>query len=341
MRVARAATKTRSALAAFGASKPTQAPAAPGAARPQARLGATKAAKALATLGALAALGAGGVAVSGCGASETLDPIARAAEVTSQQTGAKIKLTMQFSSPALPGGYSVTATGYIDERDHSGEMRMDLANIPGAAELPGDGAGTVQIIYQYPVIYMDVPFLAGELPDGKTWMKLDLSKAAQAAGINLSQLSSLDQSDPTQFLEYLRASSGTVVKVGSETVAGVPTTHYYATLQLTSILSRLPSADQAAAKAALEKLDGAGGTGGIPVNVWVDAQGRVRRMQLSTAASAPEGTAGAAGAAGVSGTVTIDFTSYGPTPPVVPPPAGEVFDATSLASTGIASGQGG
>ncbi len=300
----------------------------------------TKTTKALATLGALAALGAGGVAVSGCGASATLDPIARAAEVTSRQAGARISLKMQFSSPALPGGFSVTANGYIDERNRSGEMSMDLSGIPGASALPGGGAGTVRMIFQYPVIYMNMPFLAGKLPEGKTWIKLDLTKAAQAAGINLSQLSSLNQTDPTQFLEYLRASSGGVVKVGAEAVDGAPTTHYQATLQLSSILNRLPSSDQSSAKAELEKL---GNAGAIPADVWVDAQGRVRRMQLTVAANVPAGTAGGAAeaATGVSGTITIDFTSYGPVPPIVPPPAGEVFDAGAVAAAGIAGGQGG
>jgi hypothetical protein len=297
-----------------------------------------KMAKDLATLGALAAVAAGGVAVSGCGASATLDPIARAAEVTSQQAGARVKLTMQFSSPALPSGYSITATGYFDERDRSGEMSMDLSGIPGASALPGGGVSTVKMIFQYPVIYMDMPFLAGKLPEGKTWMKLDLAKAAQAAGVDLSQLSSLEQDNPTQFLEYLRASSGGVLKEGTEVIDGVPTTHYFATLQLSSVLSRLPSSDQAAAKAALEKL---GSAGAIPVDVWVDAQGRVRRMQLTAAAPAAAAGGAAGAATGGSGTVTIDFTSYGPVPPVVAPPAGEVFDATSMATAGVAGGQGG
>jgi len=301
----------------------------------------TKLARALAALGALAALSAGGVAVSGCGASATLDPIARAAEVTGQQSGARFSLTTQLASTALPGGgFSITANGYLDERDRSGEMTMDLSGTPGASALPGTGAGTVRMIFQYPVIYMNTPFLAGKLPEGKTWMKLDLSKAAQADGIDLSQLSSFDETDPTQFLEYLRASSGGVATVGSETVDGVPTTHYHATLQLSGILAHLPSSAQAAAKSALEQL---GNAGAIPVDVWVDAQGRVRRIQLSIAASVPaSASSGVTGAAtGVSGTVTMDFTSYGPTPPIVAPPASEVFDATSLATAGIANGQGG
>jgi hypothetical protein len=299
----------------------------------------TKTAKVLASLGVVAALAAGGVAVSGCGASETLDPIARAAEVTSQQEGAKISLVMRFSSAAIPGeGFAITANGSIDERDHSGEMSMNLSGIPGASALPGGGAGTVQMIFQYPVIYMNMPFLAGELPEGKTWMKLDLGKAASAAGINLPGLSSLDQSDPTQFLEYLRASSGGVTTVGKETLDGVPTTHYTAILQMSSILDRVSSDQQAAVKAALEKLGGS--VGGIPVNVWVDTQGRVRRIQLSIAASVP-----ASGAAqtptDLAGTITIDFTSYGHLPPIVPPPSNQVFDASSLIASGIAQSREG
>jgi hypothetical protein len=300
----------------------------------------TKLARALAALGALAAIGAGGVAVSGCGASATLDPIARAAEISSQQTGAKFSLTTQLASSALPGGsYSITASGYLDERDRSAELTMDLSGIPGASALPGGGAGTVQMIFQDPVIYMNLPFLAGKLPEGKTWMELNLTKVAQADGIDLSQFSSLDETDPTQFLEYLRASSGGVSTVGHETLDGVSTTHYHATLQLSDILARLPSGAQAAAKSALEKLDDAGA---IPVDVWVDAQGRVRRIQLSLGLSVPAGaSASATEATSVSGTITMNFTSYGAIPAIVPPPASEVFDASSLAAAGLGSEQNG
>jgi len=297
----------------------------------------TNVAKALAALGALAALAGGGVAMSGCGASATLDPIARAAEVTSQQSGAKISMTMKFSSAALPGAsdIAITADGYIDERKRSGELTMDLSGIPGISALPGGGS-SIQMIFQYPVIYMNMPFVAGKLPEGKTWVKLDISKVAQAAGIDASQFSSIDQSDPTKFLDYLRASSGAVAIVGKETIDGVATTHYSATLQLSRILDRLPDDQQAAAKAALEKLGAAGSSGGaangIPVDVWVDTQGRVRRMQMSLGGSA----GAAAGVAGVSGSITIDFKSYGAVPPIVPPPASQVFDASELIKNGAA-----
>jgi hypothetical protein len=306
--------------------------------------GNTKLASALAALAATGALIAGAVAMSGCGASATLDPIARAAEVSSRQAGAKIAMTMRFSAPALGGGanYTITAGGSFDEKARSGEMTMDLSGVPGLSALPGGGGnGQIQMIFLYPIVYMNMPFLAGRLPEGKTWMKLDVAKAASAAGIDTSSLSSLEQSDPTRFLDYLRSSSGGVVSLGGATVDGVPTTHYSATLQLSHILASLPGSEQAAAKAALEKLGaagaGVGGVGGIPVNVWVDAQSRVRRIQMAFS-----GLGAAAGAAaGASLSMTIDFTSYGPVPPVVPPPASQVFDASAMVAAGIQSGAGG
>ena len=105
--------------------------------------------------------------MSGCGASATLDPVAKAAEVTRRQAGARFTLAMRFSSPALAGGYGITAKGYVDERDRSGEMTMDLSGIPGAAELPGGGVGTIRMVFRYPLIYMNMPFLAGRLPGGR------------------------------------------------------------------------------------------------------------------------------------------------------------------------------
>jgi len=298
------------------------------------RTRARRALAAAAVLGACAAAGAGTATLSGCGASATLDPIARAAEVTSQQEGAKIALTLRLSSPALPGsGFTITADGYVDEHQRTGELNMDLAGIPGVSALTAGGSGTVQMLFQYPVLYMNMPFLAGKLPGGKTWVKLDLDKAAQAAGIDLSQLSSFDQTDPSQIIEYLRASSGGVSTVGSETLDGVPTTHYRGVLQVSAILDRLPANAQAAAKEALQKL---GGNGSIPVDVWVDSQKRVRRVEMSIGGGAADS---ATGAPAFAGTVTIDYKSYGPIPPLTPPPADQVFDLTSLAASGIAGAQ--
>jgi hypothetical protein len=288
--------------------------------------------RALAATAALGALIGGGVAVSGCGAAATIDPVAQAAEVTSRQAGARMSLSVQFSSSALPSGFGITASGYIDPLKRTEVMNMDLSGVPGISALPGGGSN-VQMIFAYPLLYMNMPFLAGRLPEGKTWMEIDVSKAAQAAGLDGSQLSSVDQWDPSQYLNFLRGSSGSVVAVDRETVDGVLTTHYRANLQVSKVVEHLSGGQQASAKAALEKL---GVAGALPVDVWVDGQGRVRREVLTLG-----GAASAGAAAAVSGTITVDFLSFGPVPPVAVPPASEVFDATSLAAGEAGSGSGG
>jgi hypothetical protein len=268
--------------------------------------------------GAGALVGAG-VAVSGCGASATLDPIAQAAEVTSHQVGAHLSFSEQLSAPQLPSPVQVTASGYIAWRQRAETLNMSFSGVPG---LSGSGeASSAQMVFVYPMFYMHLPALAEHLPEGKAWMQVDVQKAAQAAGVSSSELSSPSQWDPSQFLSYLRASAGSIVPVDKETLDGTLTTHYRVNLQVSHIVEHVPSEQQAAARAALEKL---GIAGELPVEVWIDSQGRVRRELLSFNG----------GTAGLSGTITVDFTSFGPVPPVSAPPANEVFDATSAGSAG-------
>jgi hypothetical protein len=286
-----------------------------------------RAPRALAALAATAVLCAAcAVALSGCGASATLDPIARAADVSEHQAGARIVMTMQLSAAQIPGGSAkIVARGFIDERAHAGELTMDLAGIPGASA--AGASGTMQMIFDYPTFYMRMPALAGRLPEGRTWMKFDIVKALKGSGISIP-LSSASPSDPTELLRYLRASSGGVTNLGAQTLAGVATTHYRGTLELGDVLAKLPADQQAAARATLEKL---GESGAIPVEVWVDRQDRVRRMQLGISAGGAS-----SGLPSVSAALTVDFTSYGPVPAIAPPPASEVFDATAMAQAGLA-----
>jgi hypothetical protein len=272
------------------------------------------------TLGAIAILAAlcASVALAGCGGQAQLDPIARAAVVTAQQQGAKFSLRMQFSS-AVTGAFAITANGYEDQRHRAGEMTLDLSGMPGAPSLPGGGKGT-QMILRYPVIYLNMPLLAGRLPAGKRWIKIDLTKAGGEAGVDTSALSSLSEGDPAQLVDYLRSSSGVVLIEGHEMVNGASVIHYHATLLTQRILDSLPDAQRPVVKDAFQKLDG---LSAIPVDVWVDGQQRIRRLQVLL------GNQGAS----VSGAVTMDFLSYGPIPPISAPPAPEVLDAGSLLSS--------
>jgi hypothetical protein len=281
--------------------------------------------RALAALAASAALVGGGTLIAGCGSSASLDPVARAAEVSAKQAGVRFTLEMQLSSPQLPSGFAIRGSGYANQAQKSGRLSIDLSGIPGLSSFAAGGA-RIEAVFLDPVVYMHMPFLAGKLPQGKTWMKLDVSKASKAlGGGSMPSAFSLGQSDPTQFLQYLRASSGEVRKAGVQQLDGVQTTRYVATLQLSRVLEKLPAADRAAEQTLLQHV---GVDGAIPVEVWVDTQHRVRRVQMSIDVSA----ATASGSA----TVTVNFTSYGAVPAISAPPAGEVADLTSMFSSRLA-----
>jgi hypothetical protein len=284
----------------------------------------------LAAIVAGSALLGGGAFISGCGSSETLDPVAKAANLSSQQQGVRFTLQMALSSPALPSGFTITGNGYANG-SKAGRISLDLSQVPGLSAVAGGSGATVETVYTYPTVYMHMPFLADKLPEGKSWMKLDLSKVTEALGGSpLPQAFSLGQADPSQFLQYLKASSGEVTKVGTQQLYHTSTTQYQATLQLSHVLQDLPESERTAAKAMLQHV---GSDGSIPVSVWIDTQGRVRRMQIAL------NVAGAA--ASGSATVTVGFTQYGPVPSITPPPDSEVTDLTSLLSTGSLSKQGG
>jgi hypothetical protein len=60
-----------------------------------------------------------------------------------------------------------------------------------------------------------------------------------------SLLSNPTSSDPSQFLRYLRATSGGVTKVGTQTVDGFQTTEYRAKIALNRAPNAFPAASRA------------------------------------------------------------------------------------------------
>ncbi len=286
--------------------------------RPQRRSrddGPPRPSRALAALAAAAALLGGGTLIAGCGSSTSLDPVARAAEVSGKQAGVRFTLEMQLSSPQLPSGFTITGSGYENRSQKAARFSMRFSGLPGLS-----ATGTsIEAVLLYPILYMHMPFIADKLPAGKSWIELDTSKVAKALSAGSpSQPLSLGTTDPTQFLQYLRASGGEVRKAGSQQLYGVSTIRYQATLRLTRVLEGLPSFERAAAKAMLQR---GGVDGTIPVEVWIDTHKLVRRMQMSFSFS----RASASGSA----TVTVGFPTYGPVPAISAPPASEVVDLTS------------
>jgi hypothetical protein len=280
----------------------------------------------LAGLAAVAGAGAIALGASGCGGS-SIDPVAQAAQTTSQLAGVHITFQEQLSSGALAQPITISGTGYIDQRNRSGELSMKFPQLPGAPS--SLSASTIQMVFAYPVYYMKFPLLSEKLPGHKPWIEINIQRAYSSAGLDLGGLSSLSEADPTQFLNYLRGSSGKVTDLGQATIDGVHSTHYRAEVQFDRVAEHLPADQRQGARAAIAKLAKLTGTSSIPIEVWIDSQHRVRREQLGI----HEQVAGTP----IDGTVTIDYDGFGATGAVTIPSQSQVYDMTGLAGSGLKS----
>src|SRR5438270_2422680 len=238
------------------------------------------------TVAAIAAAGA----ISGCGASQTIDPVAKAADLSNASPGYRMTFAMQVDSGSLLGAVTVNGSGSVNPARHTGSfaMAMALHNSPAVNQLLGSGGLRMQEVLKGTTVYIRLPpALSSRIPgaSGKPWLKVDLKKlgGSQASALGALAANPL-AGDPSQLLEYLRG-SGAMKKVAKEQVAGISTTHYRGHIDLDQVGKRLPSAQRQAVQHVLRLLNSEGFAKQLPVDVWVDGHGLVRQMQMRMSAS--------------------------------------------------------
>lgn len=257
-----------------------------------------RAAVAVAALPLLLAACGGGSSSGSQGTS--LTPVAyvvQAAKKTSSATSehADMKATASFQGQQVV----VSGSGDFDNAKHVGSFQVhaNLAGVDMAIDEVLDGTA----------IYLKSPLLTAGLPQGKTWMKIDLQKVGASKGLDFSSLMS---QSPSQSFAQLQA-SGTVTKVGEETIDGVDTIHYRGRIDP----SKLPQA---------AKIQGLTKATYGPYDVWIGKDdGYVRRMRMSYSV-AKQAIA-----------LTMSFSDFGKDVTVTVPPAAETADATGQTIQGL------
>jgi len=287
---------------------------------------------AIAVLAAIAVIA--GVAIfagaGGGGAGGPLDPVAQAAETTTHAGGAQMALRGSVGVPGLAGAISFSGQGSFNFAAHEGSLTMTMAGFPAsvAAKLEG---GSLQMteLFKASAIYIGSPLFAGRLPGGARWMRLDIARVQQALGLDPSSLTS-GGTNPAQYLQYLRDAGGASTVTGHELVRGVPTTRYAGSIDLLKAAEAQPGANRAQLRAAFQKLISQTGLSSLPVNVWVDSRGLVRKVSIELSVNA-------AGQP-VKATVVTEYHDFGATPTAAAPRSSEVFDMTGLALQNLPSG---
>ena len=242
--------------------------------------------------------------------------VVSAASATQDSGSAKMQLDISMSGAAQP--LSMRGEGAIEFASQRSRMTMNVGALPGAA-------GEIEMVTDGPDIYMKLPN-AQAIGMPTAWVKL---RAEDMAGAGANQFSQLSTTDPARGLEMLRGASDDVREVGAEDVRGTPTTHYSATVDLERAIDEAPEKARAALQQQMDML----GTKTIPVDVWIDEQGLVRRQTVTMDLSKMAQQAGA-GQTPTEMKMTLELYDFGTDVDTTPPPKSEVTDYKDLQGLG-------
>ncbi len=232
-------------------------------------------------------------------AGDPLNAIAKAAEVTQREPGGHATIHATVESSTTPEGFTETGPMTFD----------DSGRAEGTITVKGLSTGreaTITTIADGTKSYTTSP-VPGSIPEGKKWIEIDAPSVPSETGAPPAN-------GPKEGLKILEGVEE-AEKVGEEDVDGVPTTRYRGTF---------PHAEEVFGV----KVD----VSEPEVEVWIDAQERVRRMHVSlkSAVSGVEDSAATTD-------ITIDYESFGRVPKIEIPPADEVFNGTGELESNLQS----
>lgn len=208
-----------------------------------------------------------------------------APEAVAEAGSARFEMTVSVDGGA-EGELSFLATGAFDTAAQRLQLELDLGE--ALAGLDPEGMGLpgldepMEVIVDGATTYVRIPFLSS-MTGTSGW----LSASAEDLGASADQLGfGAGTTDPSQLLEALRGVADDVEAAGQEDVRGVPTTRYTATVDLDAAADVVPADQRERFEAELHAL---GDLGALPVEVWIDADGLVRRLVLDVSGVAPQG----------------------------------------------------
>jgi hypothetical protein len=233
--------------------------------------------------------------------------VAQAASETEGAGSARVVYDAAFQLSSVSGPVEMSGRGVFDYVNHRGRMLFDMSDIMQQNGTPLDGADEVEMIFQGSVLYMKVPFLTRSLADPRPWIKVDLDRAAQEGRTDLAQITQLAQGDPTQMLRLLRGLTGTVRDVGTQELHGAATTHYKMVLDL----SKITGDDSAQTRTGAQTLIARAGSNRLPADIWIDGDGRMRKMTYGAALAQTSGEVTASTGDEDEMSVTMELYGFG------------------------------
>src|SRR5262245_24082055 len=160
---------------------------------------------------AIAAMAAVTAGCGGGGSALALDPVAAAATKTKDAGAARVHFALAFSGPRTHGKTQrISGRGVVDGTSSDLTVGLGGLGLAGQSFLPAtDKKASVEVISveqngDY-LVYVRSDLLSAHLPGSPQWVELNLSKLAQAKGIDLETLLSGSQVQPGDILSMLEA----------------------------------------------------------------------------------------------------------------------------------------
>lgn len=294
----------------------------------------------LAVLAGALGAGCGGEATVATPESISLRELSAAGRTSADATTGRFEFSLEMAFPGADEPFAFGGEGTFDATANRAALTMDLSGLAslfgglfggagattGAPDFDDPSLWQIEAVQDGTVMYLRFPAVASELPAGKSWVRVDLREAGKLQGFDFSQLEQFTQNDPRQILDYLQAASGDVTTVGAEDVRGVGTTHYRATVDLLRYQQLVPAAKREELGSMLEDLVDESGIREVPVDVWVDAHGLVRRLTMAFSATQP-GTSDT-----VQASMRFELYDYGKDVAIAIPSPSQVVDGSALRS---------
>ncbi len=269
------------------------------------------------------------------GSSESADAaIAAAAQQTADQSTGRFSLTVAASGATDIADLDVTVEGAYDIPNELYEVSADLSSVAGAL---GDAAGamgdaSVKVLVDGDVMYLYLGGMSDFLGIGGEWLRVDMAELAGAAGLGEDETTP-QQIDPGlvapgEVLEALEQLGGEVTEVGADDVRGVQTTHYSGQIDLQRALDELTPEEREEIQGMLDLVAPDSTLPALPVDVWIDGDGFVRRVQMSVSLADVPSPADVVADGQIS--VTMEFFDLGVPVDIQPPSPDQVSEFDDL-----------
>ncbi len=277
---------------------------------------------------ALAALAVSVGMLTSCGGasaleSPTLEKLSQAATTSAEAPSGRFELAVDVTYPGMPIRLALTGEGAFDTKAEQASLSFDLSSLAGLlGGLIGNvDALEIRAIQDGDDVYLSSPQIADQLSPGKSWLRVDGATVPRTQGGDFSELRQFATDHRRTLLELLEAVAGDLETVGAEELRGVTTTHYRAEVDLRNADGLVPPFGRDRLRELLDDLVERAGLSEIPIDVWLDDSGYVRKLQLSLSAGTTDV---------VEASTTLELYDYGADVGITPPAADEVVDLPAL-----------